>query len=554
VSDRTVNIRIAAKDDATAVVQKVGKEVKKNLGGGSGGLLADLKGNFGRGSDLTQTLKALQGGGAVLGLSLAGKELDGLADKAVQLRKELHEGSKSGGEVAEELAKSIPIFGSLFDAGRKFRSLLDGTADDLARLANENAFGKLLDGQAEAIKRIKKLREEGDESAQRVRDQRALVGLADPGKSLKQLQQERAALQRQAEQNSRDIPAAIAANPKYQVNAEAERAARQALQKAQFELAEARDQVKNTEGFGDKNPARENALENLKTAQGAFNEASVNVTRFNSLRAAQAQETDATIRKSNKELYEKIGLTRQQEGQVERAAQQEREKRTLDHETRIAEIQLKSRTEAFKLAGKDNLADIDTLLTNRRIDQAQSFLKFKQNFVEALHGGPLSPAEVGKQFFTEMLTKGQLTEQQLKDTVGKAVVGKAVGAVKGALDDLAEFKGKDAIDFLLRKAHLKGFQQHNDVPSEPFSVYAEAAQSSGGRGAGQALAEQLAFAGTGSSPAATTAKNTEKTALSIDALQKDFSALKDQLTSFISTIGVAGSDFGSSTASTGGDF
>src|SRR4051794_3279429 len=100
-SDRVINLRVQATDDgATATLSKIGKTINEELNGGAkgagggtggGGVLSQLKGGFGRGSALTQSLKALQGGGAVLGLSLAGKELDGLADKATQLRKELHE-------------------------------------------------------------------------------------------------------------------------------------------------------------------------------------------------------------------------------------------------------------------------------------------------------------------------------------------------------------------------------------------------------------------------------------------------------------------------------
>ena len=186
-------------DNACVVFEKVGrklKDLKKDAaeaeGGGGGGLLAGLKGGLGRGSTFGQTANILRGGGAVLGLTIAGRELKALSDQAVVLQKELADDSKSGGQVAEELAKSIPIFGNIIGAGRTFRSILDGSAAAIFEI------NKSTERQTVVIDTLTaandRMHEEQIKAANELRDiqnQTNLVGLVDPTKTLLDLEQQR---------------------------------------------------------------------------------------------------------------------------------------------------------------------------------------------------------------------------------------------------------------------------------------------------------------------------------------------------------------------------
>jgi hypothetical protein len=101
-------------------------------------ILDQLKQGLGEESKFGNTLKAFAGAGALAGLSLAGIEVKKLADQFVEIRKMMADGAGAG-QIAEELAKSLPVFGSFFEAGRKTRAELDGSADAARKVAMETA-------------------------------------------------------------------------------------------------------------------------------------------------------------------------------------------------------------------------------------------------------------------------------------------------------------------------------------------------------------------------------------------------------------------------------
>lgn len=89
------------------------------------------------------TTALLKGAGAASIFSYAGAKLNGVLDKAQEIQQQVADGSLSVREGWEEaaraLAKATPVFGTFFEAGQKIRSMLDGSADELARLNRQTA-------------------------------------------------------------------------------------------------------------------------------------------------------------------------------------------------------------------------------------------------------------------------------------------------------------------------------------------------------------------------------------------------------------------------------
>jgi hypothetical protein len=97
-------------------------------------VLQELRGSFGRGSEFGMLTQSLRGAGPLLGLTLAGRELAAITDQAIHLRDAFRDGSKSAGQITDELLRGLPIIGNLWATGRNIKDLLEGTVDDEKRL------------------------------------------------------------------------------------------------------------------------------------------------------------------------------------------------------------------------------------------------------------------------------------------------------------------------------------------------------------------------------------------------------------------------------------
>ncbi len=116
------------------------------------GFLNGLKANFGKHSPFADITHLLKGGGAIFGLSLATSELAALTGEVVKLKDELNEGKISSGELADQLARAVPILGHLYAAGRNIHELWTGD-EAVARMITEEAShtNKLIDARTEAM-------------------------------------------------------------------------------------------------------------------------------------------------------------------------------------------------------------------------------------------------------------------------------------------------------------------------------------------------------------------------------------------------------------------
>lgn len=125
-------ISIDLQTTGTATMRKSLRDASKSIeefGKTSKGVLSQLKEGFGRGSTLTQTLKVLHGGGAIMGLKLAVSSIKELAEGVRDLTNQYREGAISGGEFAEKIWESLPILGNLRKAGLAIRETFLGKDD-----------------------------------------------------------------------------------------------------------------------------------------------------------------------------------------------------------------------------------------------------------------------------------------------------------------------------------------------------------------------------------------------------------------------------------------
>ena len=127
----------AAGKSAGATAGKAAGEAAAD--GTYGGMLKGLKGSFGEESDLGRTLKIFAGAGIVGGLAIAANQFNALAGKASDYADKLALGQTTAGDMAAELARSVPIFGPLADGATKFIGMLVGITQETARINQEAA-------------------------------------------------------------------------------------------------------------------------------------------------------------------------------------------------------------------------------------------------------------------------------------------------------------------------------------------------------------------------------------------------------------------------------
>jgi len=369
MAEKRVDIVVGAKDEASGKIKATAEKVRKELSA-----LDTLKGGLGEESALGNTLKVFQGAGAIAGLTMAGTMLNTLATKAGELRRELNSGEKSAGQVAEEAAKSLPIFGPLVDAGRKFRAMLDGSADAVERIQSEtaavNARTEAMATSAAVVNDkwgglpeiIRKVRQEIDTLRTPEAD-RAKVGIAFNA------EEEKRAAVKAAED------AAKAANEAWQ-KADAAEAVNVAA--AQRRMMAAKDAAQSGSASGsagvgaravdDSGPRREAAAraEREFLAANARQRADA-MARDAKLQAIEKQKQDAVTDIERKAQLQRAEIERQQqrerearwaeEFKLEQDRARQRVQLATDTQRKVADIAAQMQDDRLRLAGKGFKAD-----------------------------------------------------------------------------------------------------------------------------------------------------------------------------------------------------
>jgi hypothetical protein len=105
----------------------------QQAGGKSGesfskGFFSQLKSDLGKGSTLGMLTKLALGGGVIGGLSLATGKLNELTKAAEEFQVEWSKGADAQQAALSNLAKSIPIYGDIWSAGRRIHDMITGEA------------------------------------------------------------------------------------------------------------------------------------------------------------------------------------------------------------------------------------------------------------------------------------------------------------------------------------------------------------------------------------------------------------------------------------------
>jgi len=123
-------------------------QASAKAGQSSRGFIQDMKAEFGRGSDLGQTIRMLQGFGPVAGFSLISMGLANAAGEARKLADAMRDTDMSAGQMTEELIGMVPILGGIWKAGRDIREIITG----------EQAAIRAMNVEAERTSLVMKLR------------------------------------------------------------------------------------------------------------------------------------------------------------------------------------------------------------------------------------------------------------------------------------------------------------------------------------------------------------------------------------------------------------
>jgi hypothetical protein len=170
MAERKLTIRVHGKDDgATSMFDRLDDRLKH------------LKGTVGSRGNLKEIADIMRGGGALAGVAVMGQALGDIADKVEDITQKIREGKASTAELVEETAKSIPVYGRVVEAGRKWRALLDGTAAHIAKMnADAERANRVIDLQQHAAKKAAEAIDNMRQAAEKYRREILLLQSQEP--------------------------------------------------------------------------------------------------------------------------------------------------------------------------------------------------------------------------------------------------------------------------------------------------------------------------------------------------------------------------------------
>lgn len=149
------------------------------------GIIKGLKSQFGEESGFGGMMKILAGGGAIMGIGIAARAIDGMAKGAEKFAVEMAKGEKSTLNMTADLVESIPIVGNLADAFARIGGLIGGwtVEEALANAQYKSADESIKKIQA-GMEAVKGATEDATKSMRDLATQAAGVGLKGISKSL----------------------------------------------------------------------------------------------------------------------------------------------------------------------------------------------------------------------------------------------------------------------------------------------------------------------------------------------------------------------------------
>lgn len=155
-------------DEQLSALKRSAKQAGDAMGSDKGAgsfkdSLKSLNDQLGRGSSLGQLGKLLRGSGALFAVSLISKEIAGAAAEASKLVTQFRQGKLTGAEMADQVARQIPILGNIYAAGRSIREIWDGQATTIEKMKiDQEIFNAALEAGKEIMKTM---REDAEKTA-----------------------------------------------------------------------------------------------------------------------------------------------------------------------------------------------------------------------------------------------------------------------------------------------------------------------------------------------------------------------------------------------------
>ncbi len=364
-TQQKVSIILQAKDQASSTIKQVADTARREL---SGGAFKGLKDAFGEDSSFGALAKMFKGAGALGGLSLASQTLNTLTKGAVEFRNAMQDSSKSVGDIVEQTAGAIPVYGQIWQAGRNIHELFAGDQAYLQQMTEDaERMNGLLSFRRNLLKEENEQHRQMLETMQSIKDRMALMNNPlQPGNTILGLTQSNEQQRREvADQLKKSIDAAneaFAKDPGVQATKEKLKAAMASYQtELDIDLQnngykDAPPQVKAGAEYSTRK-AKELVASLAMQLAGAQKQHDAHIAQLRSdaekLTGIRKEETDALIEQAKQEAS-----IRDSHLAAIRSDYQERLKLARDFTAQLGDIQQSARESQLRGAGRGFDADM----------------------------------------------------------------------------------------------------------------------------------------------------------------------------------------------------
>lgn len=171
--EKTVTLRVQAKDQASATLKKVADNAKKELS-----TIDRLKGSLSGSSELGDIADTLQGAGLTGALHAIGESLGAATGKILEMNKAAKEGKVNWSDYTLEIMKALPLIGGFAEAGANFNELITNEKGSLESIAAQGkAVTDYMASQQRSMSAIKADADSFDSRLKSIRNQIELIGL-----------------------------------------------------------------------------------------------------------------------------------------------------------------------------------------------------------------------------------------------------------------------------------------------------------------------------------------------------------------------------------------
>jgi hypothetical protein len=136
--EQEINLRLYGPQQQTADVAQAAKAAVEIGKTSAKSGLQGLKGMLGESSMAGLLANAMRGAGPMLAAALIANELNAATGEAKNLVTQFREGNISAGQMVEKIASSVPVFGSIWSAGRNIREMFTHEEESAANLVKKS--------------------------------------------------------------------------------------------------------------------------------------------------------------------------------------------------------------------------------------------------------------------------------------------------------------------------------------------------------------------------------------------------------------------------------